>query len=128
MRKILTGVGALLILAGLSGCGYSLRASTLGYGKTIYVEPFKNRIVYGTETARNLYLPLLENKITNAVVDRFLFDGSMKIAEKEAADFVLQGELIDFRRDVLRYDENNEVLEYRITITVSMTFFDNVAH
>ena len=109
-----------------SGCGYSTRSVNLGKARTIYIEPFKNKIIYGTDLSRNTYLPLLENKITNAITDRFLFDGNLRIGKKDKADLILQGELINFQRDALRYTENNDVQEYRITITISMTLWDNV--
>ena len=110
----------------VTGCGYSVRSSSLGRGKTIYIQPLKNKINYEAENTRNIYLPLLEVNLTNAIVDRFLFDGTLRIANKDKANFILQGELIGYQRDPLRYDENNNIQEYRITITVSMTLWDNV--
>ena len=115
-----------LALSFLNGCGYSTRTVDLKGAKNIFIEPFKNKINYGTEQTRNVYLPLLEVKITNAIADRFLFDGNLKIAKKETADLILQGELIGYQRDALRYTENNDVQEYRITITISMVLWDNV--
>lgn|SRR3989338_5544925 len=107
------------------GCGYSTRSVALGKLKTIYIEPFRNKIAYGAETNRNLYIPLLEIKLTNAVVDRFLFDGNLKVAKKDDTDLILKGELINYERSPLRYTDNNDVQEYRITITASLTLWDN---
>src|SRR6185503_9928887 len=68
-----------LMLITFSGCGYSTHSANMGPFRTISIEPFKNKITYGTDdAARNTYLPLLEVKITNAVADRFLFDGNLR--------------------------------------------------
>ncbi len=120
--------GRLLIVftlfAFLAGCGYSARAVNSGKYKTIYIEPFRNKIPFESGKS-NTYLPLLEVKLTNSITDRFLFDGGIKVAKKEKADLVLQGDLIGYQRDALRYDINNDVQEYRITITIAATLWDN---
>ena len=109
----------------LSGCGYSTRSLLPGHIKTIQVAPFKNKILYTTETTRNTYFPLLEVKIRDAVVDRFLFDGNLKIEDTDAADIVMKGELIGYQRDVLRYTDDNDVQEYRINISVALELWDS---
>ena len=93
--------------------------------KTVYIENFKNNINYTQEGRRNIYLPLLEVKIRNAVIERFRFDGSLRIADSaEKASLVLKGELLNYERTELRTLENDDVQEYRITITVSLELFD----
>ena len=114
-----------LILSFMVGCGYSARSTFAGNFRTIHIEPFKNKIIYGTETIRNTYIPLLEVKITNAVADRFLFDGNLKVNKKDTADLILKGELTNYDRAPLRYTDDGEVQEYRITITVSLTLWDS---
>ncbi len=116
-----------LLCGTLAGCGYSVRSTSLGKYRTIFVEPFKNKISYSTDQIKNVYLPLLEVKLTNAIADRYLFDGNLRIKNKDRADLILQGELIGFQRDPLRYTESNDVQEYRITITVSLVLWDNIA-
>ena len=116
---------ALLFLSFFAGCGYSTRSLLPGNFKTIHVAPFKNNITYTNERYRNLYLPLLEVNVRNAIVDRFLFDGNLDIVEEDPADLVLKGELIGFERDVLRYTEDNDVQEYRIRVIVSLALWDN---
>lgn len=102
-----------------SSCGYSTRTTLPSSIKTIYVEPFKNSIDFTTGLQRDVYLPLLEIKARNAVVDRFLFDGSLKIAEAPLADLILKGELVSYQRSALRYTDNEDVQEYRVQISVS---------
>ncbi len=112
------------LIVSLVGCGYSTRSLLPSRIRTIYVEPFKNKIDYTTERKRDLYIPLLEVKITNAVIDRFLFDGHLKVADRDQADVILKGELVNYDRDALRYTDNNDVEEYRINITVNLVLWD----
>ncbi len=107
------------------GCGYSARSALPKSIRTIYVEDFKNSIDFTDENKRNIYLPLLEVDVHNAVIDRYLFDGNLRIAKADDSDLILKGELTGYERSVLRYaDNNDDVLEYRIQIYVNMTLFD----
>lgn len=102
-----------------SGCGYTTKSTLPASIKTIRVEPFKNSIDYTTGSGRNVYLPLLEVDTRDAVIDRFLFDGNLKIAESNKADLILKGELTNYGRSALRYTDDEDVEEYRVHITVS---------
>ena len=106
-------------------CGYSTHSNLPAHLKRIYIPPFENKIDLTKETQRNVYFPLLEVKVRNAVVDRFQFDGSLKIAKEDKADLILKGILKNYERDVLRYTDNNDVLEYRVKIFVSLEMWDN---
>jgi len=122
MKRLITVCLVLLI----AGCGYSTRSLISARYKTIHVMPFKNKVDYGTETVRNLYIPLLEVDVTNEVIDRFLFDGNLRIAKKDKADVILQGELVNFERQALRYveDDTDTVREYRINIIVNLKLYE----
>jgi len=125
MKKILQLFLVIVLTLSLTGCGYSTRSLLPSNLKAIYIEPFKNKVSYIDESIRNLYLPLLEVKVTNAVVDRFLFDGNLDIKDADQADLILKGELLNFERHPLRYIENTEdVEEYRINIVVSLVLWD----
>ncbi len=120
-----TIVAVFLAVLFIAGCGYSPHLSTLpSRFQTIHIAPFKNKVAFDSDQARNGYFPLLEIKVTNAVIDRFLFDGNLRIAKEDKANLILRGELTGYQRDALRYTENNEVLEYRVRITVAMSLFD----
>ncbi len=112
----------------ISGCGYTTRSAVLAY-RTIYIEPFINKINITKETdvasRYRTYRPAMESDITKAVKDRFLFDGNMRPANKEDADVFLKGELAEFRRDILRYTSNDEAEEYRLNIVVNISLWDN---
>jgi hypothetical protein len=96
--------------------------------KTIYVAPFVNKIDITREadTANKykVYKALLETDITKSVVDKFLFDGNLKPVKQPNADLLLKGEVTEFRRDPLRYDDDNNVEEYRINILVNLKLID----
>ncbi|MDD5005081.1 MAG: LptE family protein [Candidatus Omnitrophica bacterium] len=126
MKKLII-LGFVLLFLGFYGCGYTTRAYVGPY-KTIYIAPFKNSINIASEKATYsnylTYYPLLESAITQAVVDRFILDGSLKVVKESDADVVLKGELISYDRNPLRYAANNEdATEYRITLTVNMGFY-----
>ncbi len=116
-----------IVIVGLcfsGGCGYTTSSSLPGRLKTIYVEDFKNSIDYTKEGVRNLYLPLLEVDVRNAVVDRYLFDGNLDIGDEDVADLILKAELTNYARAALRYTDSDDIEEYRIYITVSMRLWD----
>jgi len=114
----------LLVLGVVSGCGYTTRSLLPASFKAIYVDGFKNLIKISAEQTNMRmyrgYRPGMEIEITKKVIDRFLFDGNLKVSQESGADLILKGELTDFRRDALRYGVNDDVEEYRITLVVNM--------
>jgi hypothetical protein len=121
-------ISAFLVFT-LAGCGYTTRSMISNKYRTIYVTPFVNKVDITSEVyAGNkykIYRPMLETDVTRAVNNKFLFDGNLKPTDKDSADLVLKGDLVDFRRDPLRYTDNNEVSEYRINIVVNISLWDN---
>ncbi len=129
MKNFLKLFIVFIFVSHLSGCGYSTRSLSpiLADINTIYVEPFSNSVDYGTEkTDKNLYIPMLEVKVTNQTIDRFIYDGNLKVAKKDQADVILKGELVNYNRDTLRYDDDDNAQEYRIRVVVSMMLWDVV--
>ena len=126
MKKNISFLALVVGFVFCSSCGYSTRSLLPSNIRTIYISPFKNKIVYTTENNKNVYLPLLEVKLRNSVSDRFLFDGRLKVQNSETADLVLKGDLIGYERDAIRYTDNNDVLEYRIHIAVALEMWDPV--
>ncbi len=127
--KCLLIVICILYVASFYGCGYTTR-SYIGPYRSIYVAPFKNNIniasIRSEYSGYRTYYPLLESTITRAVVDRFIFDGSLKIAKEQDADLVLRADLVIYERGPLRYAANNEdVTEYRVTIEINMGLYNN---
>jgi hypothetical protein len=133
IRKFITSwfIGLLGICAfGLAGCGYTTRSLITQDYQTIYVRPFVNKIsITGdTSVARQYktYYPLLENDITRRVIDQFILDGNLRIVKEEDADLILEGELVNYRKDALRYTgaDDKQVEEYRISLVVNLRLYD----
>ena len=119
----------LLLTTVLTGCGYTTRSMLYGKYNTIYVAPFLNKVDITQEAFSankyRIYRPMLETDITKKVINRYLFDGNLKPAKEAAADLVLKGELIEYRKDPLSYTANTEnVTEYRINIYVNLSLWD----
>ena len=117
------------LVFGLTGCGYTTRSAIVSKYKTIYVKPFVNKIDITVETDAaskyKIYKPFLETDITKKVINKYLFDGNLKPAKEENADLVLKGELVDFRKDPLRYTDSDEVEEYRLNLVVNISLWNN---
>ncbi len=108
-------------------CGYSTRSTLPANIRTIYVEPFKNNIDYTASSGRRVYFSLLEVNSRNAVIDRFLFDGRLKIAKPDEADYILKGNLVGYERSPLRYTDSDDVEEYRVHVSVSFELLNPYA-
>jgi outer membrane lipopolysaccharide assembly protein LptE/RlpB len=128
MKRIFALFAVLCSMFIAAGCGYTTRSMISNKFKTIYVTPFVNKIDIAQEayTANKykIYRPTLETDITKSVTDKFIFDGNLRPTKEESADLILKGELIEFRRDPLRYDNNDEVTEYRLNLLVNISLLD----
>lgn len=101
IRPHRTGVALLMgatpaLLAGVliltsAGCSYHVRPPFPQNVRTVYVEMFQSR-----EFRRNL-----EFSLTEAVQKRILQDTPYRIADKQQADTLLSGEILEVRQSVL---------------------------
>ena len=118
----------LCLLLVFSGCGYTTRSAISNKYSTIYITPFVNKTditsEFNTGSQYHIYRPHLETDVTTVVVNKFLFDGNLKPVKMNDADLILKGEVTDFRKDPLRYDDNQNVLEYRVSIVINMSMWD----
>ncbi len=118
------------LLVTLSGCGYTTRSMISNKYRTIYIEPFVNKIDITAETDTGykykINQPMLETDITRSVINKYLFDGNLKPVAEESADLILKGELIDFRKDPVRYTDSDEVEEYRLNLVVNISLWNNM--
>jgi len=128
MKRPLLIITSFFLLFTMTGCGYTTRSMISNKFKTIHVVPFVNKIDITQEAnAGNkyrLYKPMLETDVTKAVTNKFLFDGNLRPTKEESADLILKGELVEFRRDPLRYTDSDEVEEYRINLSVNVSMWD----
>lgn len=120
--------GALLAVV-VAGCGYTTHAYVAMSGhRSIYVAPFVNKVDTTSEYSEGRrfksYFPLLENTITNIVIDRYKLDGNLKVVKEEGADLILRGELVNYSKESLRNSSADTAEEYRITIFVNIALTD----
>jgi len=114
----------ILLVLSIAGCGYTTGSLLPSNYRKIAVLPFQNKVTYVNENIQGLYVPQLETNVRTAIIDRFLFDGHLRIADPDKADLVLSGDLIAFQQDDLRQDTNQNVQEFRARVVVSLTMTD----
>jgi hypothetical protein len=120
VRKFLS----LWLILSIAGCGYTTGSLLPKNYRKIAIQPFQNKVGYVDENIQGVYVPLLETNVRTAIIDRFLFDGNLRIADPDKADLILNGNLISIAQDDLRQDANQNVQEYRIRIVVSLALTD----
>ena len=110
----------LLILFGIlfvSNCSYySLKGSLPPHLKTVAIPLLENQTAeFGiTET------------LTDAVIDEFVRDGSLKIAERSTADVLLVGTITSISDRAGAYDQQEIVQDVKVYITVRVECTDQV--
>lgn len=97
--------------------------------RTIYIDPFANQIPFTEEVSERsgfqAILPKLEEDVTRGVINRFLFDGNLRVTTKaEAADLRLAGVIRDFYRQPVRRRDDETVEEYRLNLVASVVCRD----
>ncbi len=111
----------------LTGCGYTTKTVLPNNIKTIHIAPIKNAIDLSDEISDKnrfrVYRPGIEVDLTNAIINRFIFDGNLKVVNREKADAVLEAKLVDYRRDPLRYSEGDDIQEYRLSLTLDVVVY-----
>ena len=111
-----------------TGCGYTTRPGLAPHLKTVYIKPFANKIDVTRLSSGDERFPIyrhqMEVDLTKAVISRYQFTGLLRPARAEQADCRLEGELIDFRRDALRYNASSQVEEWRLNLVVNLRFVD----
>ncbi|MBF0570557.1 MAG: LptE family protein [Candidatus Omnitrophica bacterium] len=115
---------SILLVLTIAGCGYTTGSLLPKNYKKIAIEPFQNKVNNSQENSNVIYVPLLESNVRTAIIDKFLFDGNLRIADPDKADLVLNGDLIGVEQDTLRQDVNQNVQEYRVRIIVSLSLTD----
>ncbi len=124
MKRRLLKIFSLVLITALSGCGYTTKSNLPENLKRIHVAPVKNGVDLSSEisdkTPFRVYRPGLEVELTNAIINRFIFDGQLKVTGPDKADAVVDATLVDYRRDALRYNKGDEVQEYRLSVTLDV--------
>ena len=108
-------------IALMMGCGYTQDVKLPNDIKTITVETFKNEIPPQEQFA---YRPGLEIDLRNALVERFLQDGNLKVVDESQADAILKGSIIAYEQEGLRFDNLESIEEYRLFLVVKFQLID----
>ena len=119
--KLMSGTlsSVLFFLLLISGCGYTQQVKLPNDIKTIAIETFKNEIPPQEQFA---YRPGLEIELRNTLVEQFLLDGNLKVVDESEADAILKGSVISFEQEGLRFDNLEDVEEYRLFLVVKLYF------
>ncbi len=107
---------SLFAMFALTGC-YSFTASTLpSHIKTVHIHEVEDKTLD----------PVLANDIHTAVVEMFRKNaGGVRLVNEDAsADFEIV--LLSYTNKPENYNSNSDVETYRVTIRVSVKFYDNV--
>ena len=104
-----------------SGCGYTQRVVLPNNIRTIAVPTFEDQI---PPKDRFAYRQGLEIELTNALRNRFIFDGNLKLVDEKDADAVLKGAIIGYQQEGVRFDTLESVEEYRLYLVVKFDLID----
>lgn len=118
-----------LFLAGLfllTGCGYTLRSAEKFNYHTIYIPVFQNKVDISQDSpARQIYYPGLEVELQKVLKERIRYEGTLTtVSEPQSAELILDGEILDFDRQALRYSREEDIEEYRISVKVRIRLYE----
>ena len=111
MRKAII---VLLAASFLAGCGYTTRSALSPALKTINIATFKNQT----------YEYQIESTLTNKIANEFIIDGRLQVVNADEADTQLAGIILEYCREPLVYDSNEEVTQYKIQVFADVTLKD----
>ena len=117
LRKLAGLCVSLVVTLLLSGCGYHLarRGPALPDSiQTVHVAPWSNR--------SNEFL--LGSWITDELRQTFLRESGLKIASREEADVILEGEILQVTTSGLSYITYDRAVERRITAECAVRMID----
>jgi len=108
---------ALALGLACGACGYTTSTALLpSHLKTVAIPVFENGTIEYN----------LERDITDAVIARFVQDNHLKVVSERTADAVIHGRVTLYKNSVFGFSSVNRAQEYRVTITVSVIFKDQV--
>ena len=113
-RVVVALAAAALITA---SCAYTTSTALLpSHLKTVAIPVFENATTEHT----------LEQDVTDAVIARFVSDNHLKVVDERSADAVVKGKITEYRNTVFGFSQSAQAQEYRVTLTASVTFKDQV--
>jgi len=105
----------ILLLTSLVGCTYSFKGFTTSGIKSIAIPLFENKTIK----------PDIEEVITQKIGDAFVEDNRLKVAAEKDANSILLGKITSYDRVPFSYDENENVKDYKIEISLNLIYKNN---
>ncbi|MDQ7778308.1 MAG: LptE family protein [Planctomycetota bacterium] len=99
-----------LLLAHALGCGYTAASYRESDSRTIAVPIFENKTLWRGR----------EFELTNAVAKNILTRTPFRIAPRDSADLVIEGEILDYETPGLLDDRVDRVLQSQISMRVKV--------
>ncbi len=114
-----------ILLFIISGCGYTTSGCRY-VGEKIIIKPVTNSIDITSESRKystyESYPILIENRLTNKLVRKFNIDGSLKVVNYSPQALELVCNITDYKKEALRYSDDDDVREQRLRLYVKMKF------
>lgn len=101
-RKIIYSFLLGLTALSLVGCPYSFSPKGKLDINSVAIQRFENMT---TEFG-------IEDRMTDAVIDAFIADGTMRVLPSDQAEAILEGSLVSYNRKPYEYDESDQVTSY----------------
>jgi hypothetical protein len=107
-------IASALAGASLAGCGYSLSSRTNPHITSIAVPIFENKTLEKG----------IEERLSDGITDAFLNDKKLRVVKEKDADSVILGTIEGYERTPFTYDKNQNVQEYKVTMTLHVVYED----
>ena len=118
MKSLLPALAAAALLGLAPGCASYRLGSML---------PDDIRTVYMPTCVNQTEEPQIEQDVTRAILSQIQMDGSLRVADADTADTVLEITLVKFWLDPVAYeaDESSTANQYRMNIRASFVLYRN---
>ena len=101
----------------IAGCAYSFSGSSVPkHLKTIAIPLFEDQSGFGE--------PGLKENFTKSLIDRFVNDNSLEVADRNIADSILEGSIVTVQDAPSIIAPGEQVSKRRVTVTVHVTYQD----
>jgi len=115
-RALVFMVAAVIFATALPGCGpYTFNPNLPTHIKTLAIPLAKNprTFKYGAERT-----------LTDALIDEFVRDGTLDVADEATADSKLTVEIVNYKKEAKAYTAGETVQKYNLALVLSLTFMD----
>ena len=68
----------------------------------------------------------LDQQVSEAVINRFISDNTLRVVNEDEADAVLSGAIVGYNNAIFGFTGNVEAEQYQVAVTISCKFFDKV--